>query len=112
MSGKTIPNEVVMILGWISGCIILVVEIVFRVIFYYRIADLGSGSDHTGFYHRHGIASMDIVYYYDKVRINSSVEVRVLHPQYNYCQTHYWFPGFFAEENTNHCLLSTLPYHV
>ena len=34
---------------------------------YYSIGDLGSGSDHTGFYHRHGITSMDVVYYYDKV---------------------------------------------
>lgn len=32
-----------------------------------RIGDLGSGSDHTGFYHRQGITSMDAAYYYDKV---------------------------------------------
>lgn len=39
----------------------------------YSISDLGSGSDHTGFYHRHGITSMDVVYYYDKVRLHKHI---------------------------------------
>ncbi|XP_067928458.1 putative N-acetylated-alpha-linked acidic dipeptidase isoform X2 [Watersipora subatra] len=47
------------------------------------IGDLGSGSDHTGFYHRHGITSMDVVYYYDKKKLKIGSYYPLYHTSYD-----------------------------
>jgi len=59
---------------------------------YYRIGDLDAGSDHTGFYHRLGITSSNIFYYWDEVRAyNYSEFTRQRHRSgKRHIQRHLW----------------------